>query len=120
MPTHHPITRITHRSDFLKAAKAAYQARPSVIIQARQRDDSEAVRSGFTASKKVGNAVARNRAKRRMREVARALLPELAKAGHDYVFIAKPATLEADFQALLDDAKAALIRLSRPAKVRGI
>ncbi|HVZ30585.1 MAG TPA: ribonuclease P protein component [Asticcacaulis sp.] len=108
------------RKDFVAAAKAPYQARPGVVVQARQRteelgdDDSPAIRFGFTATKKIGNAVIRNRAKRRLREAARLLLPEHGRAGHDYVFVARAATPDQPWQGLLDDVKAALIRLARP------
>lgn len=108
------MIHLTHRADFLKAAKAAYQAKPAVVVQARARDDAdETIRLGFTATKKIGNAVARNRAKRRLREAARALVPELGLPGHDYVLIARATTGSAPWQGLLDDVKAALIRLAR-------
>lgn len=76
-----------------------------LTLQVRKRRDDEpeatdAVRIGFTASKKVGNAVARNRAKRRMRELARAVLLPDAKPGFDYVLIAKPQTVTEDFAAM--------------------
>ncbi len=60
-----------------------------MMVQARKRPEGEAtgIRVGFTCSKKVGNAVARNRAKRRLREVARAVLPTHGKDGWDYVLI---------------------------------
>ena len=110
------ITRLTQRADFVAANKAAYQARPGVVIQARLRaDDVEGeIRVGFTATKKIGNAVIRNRCKRRLREAAQALLPSLGRNGYDYVLIARAETPTRDWQALLDDVKAALIRLARP------
>ncbi len=109
------ITRLKVRADFLAAAKAAYQARGAVVIQARKRgEDESSMRVGFTATKKVGNAVVRNRAKRRLREAAQLLLPVHGLAGHDYVFVARAGTGEREWQGLLDDVKAALIRLSRP------
>jgi len=115
------ITRLTRRAEFLKAARAPYQARTAVVVQARKRaeDESEytddtAIRTGFTATKKVGNAVVRNRAKRRLREAARLLLPQHGLAGHDYVFIARAGTLDRPWAGLLDDVKAALVRLARP------
>lgn len=104
---------LKNRSDFLAANKAAYQARPTVVIQARFRNDGDdTIRIGFTATKKTGGSVERNRAKRRMREAARALLPDLGLLGHDYVFIARDATKSCPWQGLLDDVKRALIRLS--------
>jgi len=66
---------------------------------------------GYTASKKVGGAVVRNRAKRRLREAARRLLPLHGQAGVDYVLVARPATAEASWAGLLDDLQNALIRL---------
>jgi ribonuclease P protein component len=94
---------------------ARRQGTASFLLQARPRgDDTPLVRIGFTASKKIGNAVARNRAKRRMRAVARALLPRLALAGWDYVLVARPgATIERPFAALLADMESALITLSK-------
>lgn len=108
------IPRLKVRADFLAAAKAPYQARGAVVVQARSRDDEGQIRVGFTATKKIGNAVARNRAKRRLREAAEALLPLHALPGHDYVFIARASTNDREWQGLLDDVKAALIRLARP------
>ncbi|WP_443749798.1 ribonuclease P protein component [Asticcacaulis solisilvae] len=105
---------MTVRAEFLKAAKAPYQARGAVVVQARNRGEGDEMRVGFTATKKIGGAVVRNRAKRRLREAARALLPLHGLPGHDYVFVARATTVERDWAGLLDDVKAALIRLSRP------
>ena len=79
----------------------------------RANPDSSGLRVGFTATKKIGNAVIRSRAKRRLREAARALLPEYGLAGHDYVFIARDGTTEREWTALLDDTKKALITLGK-------
>jgi ribonuclease P protein component len=80
----------------------------------RPRDDGAAVvRVGFTATRKIGGAVVRNRAKRRLREVARALLPNLALAGCDYVFIARSGAPDRPFPLLLEDAGRALAQLAR-------
>jgi ribonuclease P protein component len=73
-------------------------------------------RVGFTATKKMGNAVARNRARRRLREAARRLVPLYGLPGVDYVFLARESTGEAPWQALLDDMKDALLRLAAALK----
>ena len=109
-----PVT-LRRRADFLAAARARRQATPGFILQARRRGTDTAppgpdeVRVGFTCSKKVGNAVARNRAKRRLRALARQVLPENGKPGWDYVLIGRAgATAERPFEALQDDLKHAL------------
>jgi len=104
--------RLKKRSDFLAAAKADAAARGAVVVQARNRADGEPlVRYGFTATRKIGGAVVRNRAKRRLREAARALLPLHGRPGHDYVFIARAGTTTRPWPRLLDDVKSALISL---------
>lgn len=101
------------RSEFVAASKARYQTGTGLTVQMRNRkDDDPAVRVGFTCSKKVGNAVARNRAKRRLREIARLDLPQLAKPGHDYVLIGKKEiTANRDFETLRADLAKALSKL---------
>jgi ribonuclease P protein component len=108
-----PIERLKKRADFLACAQAASCARGAIVVQARSRDDaSPRVRAGFTATKRIGGAVERNRAKRRMREAARLLLPELAHPGFDYVFIARGGAITRPWARLLDDVKTALLRLA--------
>ena len=109
------IERIQKRSDFLAAARASSYAKGAVVMQARDRaDDSPVIRVGFTATRKIGGAVVRNRAKRRLREAARLLTPLHGRAGCDYVFIARMGTADRDWDRLLDDVKSALTRLATP------
>ena len=84
-----------------------------MVVQARDRaDDDSLIRAGFTATKRIGGAVVRNRAKRRLREAARRVLPLHARPGHDYVFIARGGTAVRPWDRLLDDVKSALISLA--------
>jgi len=109
------IERLTSRPQFLAAAKGVSEARGAVVVQRLDRGDGDpAVRLGFTATRKVGNAVIRNRAKRRLREAARALAPQWARPGSDYVFIARMGTADRPWDRLLDDVKSALTRLATP------
>ncbi len=106
------IERMKRRSEFLAAAKGRSASRGAVVIQALKHEGREAMRAGFTATRRVGGAVVRNRAKRRLREAARQLLPAHGKAGVDYVFIARGGTTSRPWARLLDDVKSALISLA--------
>ncbi|MBL4807000.1 MAG: ribonuclease P protein component [Rhodobacteraceae bacterium] len=111
------------RADFLKASRARRQVMPGFILQARQRGADEPsvtpIRIGYTCSKKVGNAVARNRAKRRLREIARANIPDQGKSGWDYVLIGRRLeTATRPYQILLQDLATALERIHAPRKPR--
>jgi ribonuclease P protein component len=107
------ISRLKKRPDFLAAARALNCARGAVVAQARHRGDgTDLVRIGFTATKRIGGAVVRNRAKRRLREAARLIAPLHARRGCDYVFIARGGTVSRAWAPLLDDMKSALVRLA--------
>jgi ribonuclease P protein component len=110
------LKTLKRRADFLAAARARHRATSAFIVQGRERRSDEAapdaLRVGFTCSKKVGNAVARNRAKRRLRALARAVLPARGKPGWDYVLIGRSgATATRDFAAMQTDLAHALDRL---------
>jgi ribonuclease P protein component len=113
------VGRLKRRPDFLRVAAGRRKwVAPGLVLQAlRQGDalppiaDVAPARVGFTASAKVGNAVVRNRAKRRLRAVARAVLPVHAQPAHDYVLIARAGTVERKFADLVADLEAGLRRL---------
>jgi len=111
------LARLKTRADFLRVAAARGKAvTPGLILQAapqpKESDHGERVRVGFTASRKVGNAVVRNRAKRRLRAVAADVLPRLGRPGVDYVLIARAATGERPYPALVADLETALRRVA--------
>jgi ribonuclease P protein component len=106
------LEHLKHRKDFLRLAHAKRVHSTSFVLQARDRGDAQALRVGFTCSKKVGNAVARNRAKRRLREIARLILPRFGQIGHDYVLIGRAnVTASTKFTALQDELLASLRKL---------
>lgn len=110
MPKIHTLKR---RADFLDAASSGVKcATKGLILQIRPHKAAPAISAyGLTASRRVGNAVARNRAKRRLRALVREVLPVQAKPGQDYVLIARPDTLTRDFTLLRGDLIYALRKL---------
>jgi len=105
------------RSEFLYVREGDYAARGAIVIQTRENPDMSAsndIRFGVTATKRIGNAVVRNRAKRRLRHVARQLLPALGREGQDYVLIARDKTAARDWDRLIEDATRALHSLPGP------
>ena len=113
------MTRLLKRADFLRLSRGRRWAAPGLVLQmAPAPEPSDALRIGFTATKKLGSAVVRNRVKRRLREAARAVLPLLGSQGHDYVLVGREATAERPFVALIEDLKQALRKVhgGRPPK----
>lgn len=115
------------RADFLRAQKGRRHHAAGLILETCATPEKSAkpgtLRWGVTASRKIGGAVERNRAKRRLREVARTRLPLSGQPMRDYVLVARRATLSRDFPALLEDLAKALVAvhaaLDAPARARG-
>ena len=106
---------IGHRRDFLKVARGRRFTAPTLLLQARRRGTGEAqdgIRLGLTCSRKVGGAVVRNRAKRRLRAAAHEVLPLHGKDGWDYVLVGRAeATASNPFSELISDLRTALVRV---------
>ena len=105
------MQRLTRRPDFLAAAKAVTLATPGFLLQARNRADDGQPRVGFTCTKKLGNAVARNRIKRRLREIVRLSLEPVAQVSYDYVLVGRSVAASRDFQKLQADLISAADRI---------
>ncbi len=109
--------RLTRRAEFLRvAAKGRRAAVHGLVLQALARDDTAPARLGFTVTKKVGNAVVRNRTRRRLKEAARLALHDKPLTGVDLVLIGRDTTRGRNFAALVDDFRRALARTGVPTK----
>ena len=100
---------LTKRADFLAANRGLRVARPGFVLLARPNGGGQ-MRFGITVTKKIGNAVVRNRMKRRFRALLRELLPEHGLAGSDHVLIGREGGIERDFAKLREELVAALAR----------
>lgn len=103
--------RLKRRAEFLRVAgKGRRVAMPGLVLQALLRDDAMPARLGFTVTRKVGNAVVRNRTRRRLKEAARLLLRKQDVTGADLVLIGRDATRSRKFALLVDDLQRALAK----------
>src|SRR6185503_15454295 len=109
------VERLKRRSDFRAAAEGVRASGRGFVLQARQRAEDDAIRVGFTVSRQVGNAVERNRVRRRLREVVRLTTAAAGAArlrsGCDYVLIGRRAALAAPFGEMMQELDRALVRV---------
>jgi ribonuclease P protein component len=104
------MERLKQRADFIAAAGGTKVPAAAFVLQARKRTDRGPVRFGFTVSKKVGNAVERNRVRRRLKEIVRLSDPNRMHIGHDYVLVGRRAALKLPFDRITNDFEGALRR----------
>jgi ribonuclease P protein component len=112
------MQRLRHRGDFLAAKTGAKAPFSGFVLQARDRREDGPVRVGFTCSKKVGNAVERNRVRRRLREVVRLSSAGGMRRGYDYVLIGRRAALDLPFSRLTEEFERALGRVHIARRLR--
>jgi len=105
------MERLTRRTDFRAASTGIRASAAAFVVQARRRAEDGPVRVGFTVSKQVGNAVERNRVRRRLREIVRLTADGEMRAGHDYVLIGRRAALALPFREMRQELDAALGRI---------
>jgi ribonuclease P protein component len=106
------LSVLSRRADFLAANRGLRIARPGFVLLARP-NEAGAIRFGITVTKKIGNAVVRNRMKRRFRELLRDALPAEGLPGHDHVLIGREGGVERDFSLLRAELTAALARAAQ-------
>ena len=105
------MDRLRIRADFVRASAGVRRVTSGLTLETCRTPEAAqgaGLRVGFTATKRLGGAVERNRAKRRLRAAAAAVLPLFGRAGNDYVLVARRETLTRPFAQLLDDLKSAL------------
>lgn len=108
------ILTFKKRKDFLRVARGHYVATHNMVLQATPSlSETDDIMVGYTATKKIGNAVIRNKSKRRLRAVVASVLRKYALAHIDYVFIARHSTAECDFQDLQRDTVYALKKINK-------
>jgi ribonuclease P protein component len=106
------MPRLKRRAEFLRVAARGRKApSPGLVLQALPRNDDAPVRLGFTVTKKVGNAVVRNRTRRRLREAARLLLRDNPATGADLVLVGRDTTRGRPFDLLIDDLRRGMVKL---------
>jgi len=108
-----PMERLRQRADFLAAATGIKIPAAAFVLQAKRRADRGPARFGFTVSKKVGNAVERNRVRRRLREIVRLNAAARIQPGHDYVLVGRRAALALPFERIKQDFDGAIRRAHR-------
>jgi ribonuclease P protein component len=112
------MERLKRRVDFRAAAGAMRAPAAAFLVQARCRAECGAPRVGFTVSRQVGNAVERNRVRRRLREMVRLAGAQTLQAGHDYVLVGRRAALNRPFEQMLRDFAIAVRRIHAAAPER--
>ena len=112
------MERLTQRADYLSVASGTKASASGFVLQARARNDTRPPRFGFTVAKKVGNAPARNRVRRRLKEMVRVAAVNRAHAGFDYVLIGRRAALGMRFSQLIGEFEGALRRVHAAPKPR--
>ncbi len=108
------ISNLSKRRDFLAANSGKRAPMPGFVLLVRDRQDGDpAIRVGFTVTKKIGNAVVRNRMKRRLRALSRELLPSAGMPGADHVLIGREGGIERDYGLLRTELTKALAKVAR-------
>jgi ribonuclease P protein component len=106
------LVTLSKRADFLAANRGKRAPMPGFVLLVRPRgDEDQTVRVGYTVTKKIGNAVVRNRMKRRFRALVRDTFPESAIPGADHVLIGRSSGIERDYASLSSELKRALAKL---------